>query len=267
MFFEVEKQEITTNSGAVVLGKKAVVRKDTNEVLSIMSNKYKLVNHEDAYTRAMEAIRESNLDLNGMIESIDYSYNGARMITKLKFPEHRVMIGENDEVDLQLNIHNSYDGSKPFTIDVGGYRLICSNGMVIGRTFSKISRRHTKGLDLDYYIYQIQGMTEGFTTQTEIWKQESNIQLKTSNVIDFVDNLNWTKKDRDYINNQYMIERKVLGDTKWALNNAITNWSTHAPIQKKSKPNASNVIYLREEKVKDLFNSYDWEKAEYWRAA
>lgn len=259
-FFEVEKQSVITQGGAIVPKKQAVVRTDTNEVLSIVSNRYKLVNHEDAYVRAMTAIAASTLDTNGMTESIDYSYGGARMIAKIKFPEHRVTIQNDDEVDLQLNIHNSYDGSKPFTIDVGGYRLICSNGMIIGQTFSKISRRHTKGLDIDYYINQIQGMTEGFTEQVEVWKDEVNVKLTTNNVIDFLDHIDLAEKDKKYIGNQYLTERHSLGDTKWALNNAITHWSTHSPVQEKSKANKSNIVYLREQKVQQIFNSHAWRK-------
>ncbi len=260
-FFEVEKQDVITHNGVSIPNKQAIVRMDTNQVLSVVSDRYKLVNHEDAYVRAMTAIQASNLDTNGMTESIDYSYSGARMIVKLKFPEHRVIIGKSDdEVDLQLNIHNSYDGSKPFTIDVGGYRLVCSNGMIIGQTFSKVQRRHTKGLNIDYYINQIQGMTDGFNEQAEIWSDEVNTPITTNNVIEFLEYIDLAKKDKQYIGNQYIVERNELGDTKWALNNAITHWSTHAPVQEKSNKNKSNIIYLREQKVQQIFNSHHWRK-------
>ena len=42
-----------------------------------------------------------------------------------------------------INISNSYDGSSEASAMAGAFRLICSNGLIIGVTFGKGSTRHS----------------------------------------------------------------------------------------------------------------------------
>lgn len=47
---------------------------------------------------------------------------------------------ENDFIDIVIS--NSYDGSSPFKINLGIFRLVCSNGLVIGKSFFERSIKH-----------------------------------------------------------------------------------------------------------------------------
>ena len=46
-----------------------------------------------------------------------------------------------------------------------------------------------------------------------------------------------------YLWGQYKQETKTLGKTHWAAYNAMTHWSTHMPIQRKTAKN--NIISAR----------------------
>lgn len=52
------------------------------------------------------------------------------------------------KLDLRLECFNSVDGSSRLVILFGWYRLICSNGLVIGETKIEIKERHGQSLDL-----------------------------------------------------------------------------------------------------------------------
>ena len=58
-------------------------------------------------------------------------------LVRLVHPDH--MIGEDQ---LEILIKNSYDGRSKLNVSLGIYRLVCSNGLVVGETFESISQKH-----------------------------------------------------------------------------------------------------------------------------
>ena len=50
---------------------------------------------------------------------------------------------KHSDVKLQLLVTNSHDGSSSFSIKLGIFRLVCSNGLVVGTTFESVTLRHT----------------------------------------------------------------------------------------------------------------------------
>ena len=64
-----------------------------------------------------------------------------------------------------INISNSYDGSSEASAMAGAFRLICSNGLIIGITFGRGSTRHS------------------------IWSKKNNFDEIISGVINSVENI------------------------------------------------------------------------------
>ena len=52
------------------------------------------------------------------------------------------------KLDLRLECYNSVEGSSRLVILFGWYRIVCSNGLVIGETLIEIKERHGQSLDL-----------------------------------------------------------------------------------------------------------------------
>lgn len=50
----------------------------------------------------------------------------------------------HNDVKLQLLVTNSHDGSSSFKLQLGIFRLVCSNGLVVGSVFETVTIRHTK---------------------------------------------------------------------------------------------------------------------------
>jgi hypothetical protein len=72
-----------------------------------------------------------------------------RQSTKDGFQRHMVRLSHRDLVLRNVNdsrpelvIVNSYDGSSSLKIMLGVYRLVCSNGLVIGSTVNQTRIRH-----------------------------------------------------------------------------------------------------------------------------
>ena len=120
---------------------KVIVREDTNEIISVVRDSYKLVPNAELINRMSE-----ELDGLGMTSYIDESHSfvdNHRMRLQITFPEITLKDNES-EIALSLFLHNSYDMSESVRLFFGAIRHVCSNGMVFGRILTKYFARHTK---------------------------------------------------------------------------------------------------------------------------
>ena len=129
----------------------ALVREDTNQVLSVVRKTYNPVNHVDAFKTAENVIKLSDLDVTGIERETACSHDGARAYSIYTLPAHTVSIGEGtgDQVALTISARNSFDGSWSFVVEVGGKRFICLNMQVFANNFGIHKSKHTKGLNLN----------------------------------------------------------------------------------------------------------------------
>ena len=230
---------------------RAVVREDTGQVLAVHKTGYKLVKNADIYPAFEDALKRSQLDLNGMYYEDDVSYNGGRCMRSYFFPEHRVEIAPNDLVDLQLRVINSYDGSSAFQALVGAYRLLCSNGMVIGQKFSQTFGKHTQGLDINTVVRKVGNAIDVYCSQADVWSRWTKTALSDEQAIRIIDEMpNMNDKLRDHLLLLWQVEKGKLGNTKWALFNALTYWSTHTSVKQSSSANAGALVLQRETQVR-----------------
>jgi Domain of unknown function (DUF932) len=78
------------------------------------------------------------------------------------------------ELDLRLECFNSVDGSSRLLILFGWYRLVCSNGLVIGETKIEINERHLR-LNLQALPERISAVMEavsGDRARMKKWQEE-----------------------------------------------------------------------------------------------
>jgi Domain of unknown function (DUF932) len=166
--FPVELRAISTEpDGFVIPNRYAVIRTDTMRPLGVVSKKYALLPHADV----VDALRES---LNGqkVQEKIRMTHNGARMHFEITLPDITLKV-EGDEIAMRLGVSNSYDASRKVNIAFGAYRLVCSNGMIIGRKFISVSRRHVGEVSIDVRQIrsQITMLTEQFTASAPLLRK------------------------------------------------------------------------------------------------
>ena len=121
-------------------GYKFIVREDTGQILSCMTDDYKLVKNETLLKTAEPLIKANG----GKIKEVRVFGDGQKLHTSWSFPKNLVKIGKNDEMTPEIVIGNSYDGTLGVNIIAGAFRLICSNGAIIGVVVSKYKNKHIK---------------------------------------------------------------------------------------------------------------------------
>jgi hypothetical protein len=119
-------------------GHKFIVREDTNEVISCVTDKYQLLTNEELMKTAEPSMKK----IGAILSEANVYSNNKRTVWKWRLPNTKVEIAKNDFVNPEIIIKNSYDGSSEVTAFAGAYRLVCTNGMIIGHTLSKESFRH-----------------------------------------------------------------------------------------------------------------------------
>ena len=199
-------------------GHKFIVREDTEQVLSCMSNEYKLVTNQEVFEKSSEVIKE----FEGTLTETKIFGNGARARWRYRFPQ-TIKVGE-DDMHPEIIMGNSYDGTSQVYMMMGAYRLICSNGMIIGVTFGKFNNRHSvynpNVKQLDTVLPDM--IRTAITAIENDLPELQNIKLNPSDVSKIVELF-----PEHSIENlvQYLLTNKP--DTYWDLLNACTWMSTH----------------------------------------
>lgn len=159
--FPVELTPIVSKPfGTIVPNRFAVVRMDTKEPIGVVSKRYGLIKHKDA----VDSMRKALLGI-FYEENINMTENGAQMFATFKLSQERVEVRRGDFVAIQFIVKNSYDGESSFQIMLGAFRLVCTNGMVIGRQFFRYSQRHIGSESGGVDIIKLQDKIALLTTQ------------------------------------------------------------------------------------------------------
>lgn len=120
-------------------GHKFIVRTDTNDILSCMTDEYKLVSNEEVITQIKPV-----MDLNKAVFKEAHIFgDGSRTSWTWYFPQIEVKVADNDVLNPEITIKNSYDGSLELSFTAGAYRVICANGMIIGTIIDMKKNRHS----------------------------------------------------------------------------------------------------------------------------
>ena len=124
---------------------KALVRSDTNEVISIVRKSYKVVTNQELIESMLGQL--DNLDSPSEIDENHSFCNNQQMRLMITFPEMTVKDRDSD-IAMALYLHNSYDQSEAIKLAFGAFRYVCTNGMVLGMILGRYHRKHTAGLKL-----------------------------------------------------------------------------------------------------------------------
>jgi hypothetical protein len=249
-FFPVAEQEVFVG-GRISTGHKGIVRVDTGEVLAIHGEGYKLTPNEAIMTQFVDALSSSGLTLDGAMVQSKVSHEGARMFSKIILPAHKVEIAPGDCVDLQISVVNSYDGWTALRSIFGGFRILCSNGLVVGTKMWEGYGRHTQNLDISATARRLQNVAQSYENVSDVWSKWANSTILEGQWEQVVDVVAPTEKAKETLLNQFVAEKVELGSTVWAAYNALTHWSTHTTSNRKdASMTEAAAQFQREEHVR-----------------
>jgi hypothetical protein len=158
---------------------KAVRNVETEQIYDIVSPKYKLVRHEKVL-KNVEEVLEKNPDFGSYSKHVFLYKDGARMRTKYRFDDAQVVVkfrGKDDIMNPTLEVFNSYDRSCKHTVMLGAFRLVCTNGLVVGETFAKYRKRHMPDLYLEDVQHALKGGFTALDTQRQQWQDWTSTPL------------------------------------------------------------------------------------------
>lgn len=165
MFYGQDKQLIQTN--------KAIVREDTNNILGITTDKYKIVQNVNAFSFFDTVVGEGQ----AIYHSAGALGLGERIWILAKLPND-IVISNGDTVEKYLCLTNSHDGKSSIRLYFTPVRVVCQNTLNMSMQDAKngISIRHSGnirskidearkvlGISIDYYK-QFESIIKNFET-------------------------------------------------------------------------------------------------------
>jgi len=115
--------------------------------IGVVSKKYSLVQHRDVLAAARKALTAAGIEPSELQAELQITKYGERMALSIFLPdEYSYKTGDRDAMSLRLELWNSVDRSIRLRVLMGWFRLICSNGLIIGVVQSDVRRRHVNEL-------------------------------------------------------------------------------------------------------------------------
>lgn len=133
---------------ALVSGRKATMRMDTNKTLGIVSDQYGVVQNCDAF-KFIDTLCTGG-ENTPVIECAGVLGHGERVFITAKFPEQIILDNKSDDrVDMYVVFTTSHDGTGAVNCMVTPTRVVCNNTLNYAMTHNagKISLRHTSGIN------------------------------------------------------------------------------------------------------------------------
>ncbi len=120
----------------------AVRRQPDNHVLGVVSGEYKLVQHIEAYDMAKKVLTDAEP------HKVGVGAGGANVTFYFK---GRQEVNINSDVHFPyIGVTNGITGQRTLGFKFGFFRLVCSNGQMVGHTLLQLSWKHFKSsLDLN----------------------------------------------------------------------------------------------------------------------
>jgi len=124
-----------------------IVRPDLRIPVGMVSRTYRLIQHEELLTSAVNFVSTVPDATIGKIKA-SMSQAGERIMLRIDLGESYRIGPDGSDVGLQLLCRNSVDGSAAVRAHLGWFRYVCSNGLVAGVTLGRTRIVHRPDTEL-----------------------------------------------------------------------------------------------------------------------
>ena len=253
--WQVESRNIYSGIGAMIPGYRANVRSTDDAVLGVVSDRYRIVQNEEAFQFTDDLLGE------GVTYETAGSLQGGKKVWLLaKLPEKYIIAG--DEVTPYLVFFNSHDGSSGVKVAMTPVRVVCQNtlNLALGTAKRIWTARHTENV-----LLRVQDARETLQLANsymgELGKgihELTTIKLSDRKVQEFINEffpITEDLTDGQRKNNLRLQEDlkaryynapdlEWVGKNGWRFVNAVSDFATHAdPIRKTRNYNEN--LFLR----------------------
>ena len=223
----------------VVEGKSALVDLRTGKVYNVITGEYRVIKHEDVIDM-LECAVDENPDFGTAERTIWMSGDGARMRAEYKFldtPTEIIHQGKSDLVYPSIMAYHSYDGKWAIRALFGAWRMVCSNGLVIGEKWAVYRREHHQPLEKDGRDLKatISNGMEKFSDYTEMWKSWVDRITTVKEYEDAMETIGFGPKEQEVIGKEVEVSSGIKIEdgykhktlSLWVFYNILCQYITH----------------------------------------
>ena len=244
--WQVVQKKLVTDGGIEVPGFKANLRETDNQVLGVVSDRYKVVQNADAFS-----FTDALLGEGVTYETAGSLQNGRRTWILAKLPTRYIISG--DEITPYLVFMNSHDGSGSIKAAMTPIRVVCQNTLNLALSTAKRcwSTNHVGDIkgkmeDARYtLLYADQYMAELGRTIDQMNQQK----LSDRQVMEYIDSLFpiLPNPSEQQIKNMLRMKEDMkaryfdapdlqhIGKNAYRFINAVSDFATHAkPLRERS---------------------------------
>ena len=244
--WKVVQKPVITAEGLFISGFKANVRDRDSQVLGVVSDRYKVVQNEDAFAFTDELLGEGVT-----YETAGSLQNGRRTWILAKLPQRYIIRG--DEIDPYLVFMNSHDGTGAIKAAMTPVRVVCQNTLNLAlstarRSWSTIHTGDIHGKLQDArntLLYADRYMAALGKTIEELSLQK----LSDRQVLEYIDALFPLPEDASEVRKKNLGKLKEdlklryfeapdlqhVGKNAYRFVNAVSDFATHArPLRERS---------------------------------
>jgi hypothetical protein len=262
-------------------------RDDRDEDLGWCGKNFQIVQPKMAVNHCRELLLDSSLNLLNVRESIAASPSGDMLAIKYQFPETvfntpevsgaRLDNGRSkNSGNLSLLCLTSVNGKWSFQLSLGFNQSACLNGQIfISDAVSRYKHKHDQCLDIVKAGQIIATSADTMQREVDLWHKFRNTPISNETVKKlFVAASGWNKsldeldynlqkkgksgnKNYDYLRDQMSKNYlPAMGQNAWSAYNAVTHWSSHAPIPARTNTNTINVVAMRRDNAKRAISNH-----------
>jgi len=253
--WEVIQKDVYAGDGSLISGYKANTRNTDNAMLGIVSDRYKVVQNEDAFRFTDDLLGA------GVTYETAGALQGGRKVWMLARMPHRYIIA-GDEIAPYLVVMNSHDGSSGIKVAMTPIRVVCQNTLNLALNSAKRiwTTKHTENvMSRVHEARETLALAE--TYMRELGREVdtlSKIKLTDKKVMEFMREFYPVTKDMSEAmkkNNLRLLEdmkRRYcdapdlasVGKNGYRFINAVSDFATHAAPIRKTK-NYNENLFLR----------------------
>jgi hypothetical protein len=117
--------------------------------LGVVSKRYRLVQHGELLDGVIQGLRSARVAWESLETDVRVTDLGSRLHFTVHLPEAFRAPIEEDQLDLTIECLNSVDRSWAFRVGMGWIRLVCGNGLFVGRVTATLRHPHIETLHVD----------------------------------------------------------------------------------------------------------------------
>lgn len=244
--WSVYQMDLKTDSGIVVPGFKANLRDSDDKVLGVVTNRYKIVQNEDAF-----AFTDALLGEGVRYETAGSLFGGKRTWILARLPHQYIIAG--DKITPYMIFMNSHDGTSGIKVAMTPIRVLCQNmlNLALSKAKRSWSANHVGDINgkLDdarnSLLYADQYMTELGKTIDELNRKK----LSDKQVYEYIDMMfpvaeHATEQQRkniirvkEDVKQRYFEapDLQHVGRNAYRFVNAVSDFATHAkPLKERA---------------------------------